>query len=71
VVDKTGLAGGYDFDLKFALEPKTANPPDAVLTDSGPSVFTAIREQLGLKLETGKAPVDFFIIDHAERPSEN
>ena len=71
VLDKTGLRGGYDFDLRFTPEPKTPSPADAVLTDSGPSVFTAIREQMGLKLESAKAPVDFFIIDHAERPSEN
>jgi uncharacterized protein (TIGR03435 family) len=71
LLDKTGLAGGYDFDLRFTPEPKTPNLPDAVLTDSGPSLFTAIREQLGLKLESANEPVNFFIIDHAERPSEN
>jgi uncharacterized protein (TIGR03435 family) len=70
VVDKTGLAGGYDFDLKFT--PELSGPPqDAAPTDSGPSLFTALREQLGLKLEPAKAPVDFYTIDHAERPSGN
>jgi uncharacterized protein (TIGR03435 family) len=71
VVDKTGLAGGYDFDLQFTPEPGTPNPPDAALPDSGPSLFTAIREQLGLRLEPGKEPVDSFTIVRAERPSEN
>ncbi len=60
VLDKTGLPGGYDFELQFTQ--------DGAPTDSGPSLFTAIREQLGLKLESTKEPVDFFTIDHAERP---
>jgi bla regulator protein BlaR1 len=75
VVDKTGLAGQYDFDLKWTPEfgqsqfgPADAGPsPDP----AGPSIFTAIQEQLGLKLESTKSPVDVLIIDSAERPSEN
>jgi uncharacterized protein (TIGR03435 family) len=70
VLDKTGLTGGYDLDLKFT--PELSGPPqDAGAIDSGPSLFTAIREQLGLKLESGKAFVDFYTIEHAERPSGN
>jgi len=60
VIDRTGLEGGYDF--KFDWSPRD---PDA------PSLFTALQEQLGLKLESQKAPVEFLIISHAERPSEN
>jgi bla regulator protein BlaR1 len=66
VVDKTGLNGEYDFDLRWA--------PDAADGDSvpdGPSIFTAVQEQLGLKLESGKAPVDAIVIDHIEKPSPN
>ena len=62
VIDKTGLTGKYDFDLTWSPN----NEPD-----SGPSIFTAVEEQLGLKLESAKAPVDVVVIDHLERPSEN
>jgi uncharacterized protein (TIGR03435 family) len=83
VLDHTGLKGNYDFTLKWTPEqspsamaigpeggkPATdsAPPPDS----SGPSIFTAIQEQLGLKLESSKGPVDYLVIDHVERPSEN
>ena len=62
VVDQTGLTGKYDLKLKWA--------PD---TDpsGGPSLFSAIKEQLGLKLISIKAPVEVLVIDHVERPSEN
>jgi uncharacterized protein (TIGR03435 family) len=83
VLDRTGLKGNYDFTLKWTPDqssagmmqgppgggppPDNAPPPDA----SGPSVFTAVQEQLGLKLESTKGPVDILIIDHVEQPSEN
>jgi bla regulator protein blaR1 len=66
VMDHTGLNGEYDFDLRWV--------PDAADGDSvpdGPSIFTAVQEQLGLKLESGKAPVDAIVIDHIEKPSPN
>jgi uncharacterized protein (TIGR03435 family) len=64
VLDRTGLTGGFDIDLKWtpALQPDTA---DAV------SIFTAVQEQLGLKLESTTAPLDVLVIDRIERPSEN
>jgi bla regulator protein BlaR1 len=83
VIDKTGLTGNYDFTLKWAPDesqgamlrgPAGAQPgaESAPPTDStGPSIFTAIQEQLGLKLESQKGPVEILVIDHAERPSEN
>jgi bla regulator protein BlaR1 len=68
VVDKTGLKGGYDFELEFA---QTFGPANAQDSTPGPSLFTALREQMGLKLEPGREPVDFYTIEHAERPSGN
>jgi len=78
IVNKTGLKGIYDFTLKWTPDegqgqmpggpPGDAPPPaDA----SGPTIFTALQEQLGLKLESQKGPVDTIVIDHVERPSEN
>jgi uncharacterized protein (TIGR03435 family) len=67
VIDRTGLVGHYNFILQFA--PVQASP-DAQ-PDARPSLFTAIQEQLGLKLESTKAPVDVVVIDHIEKPSEN
>jgi len=65
VVDKTGLNGFYDFTFEL---PSTILPsPDSV----GPTIFDALEDQLGLKLQAGKGPVQFFVIDHAERPSAN
>jgi uncharacterized protein (TIGR03435 family) len=68
VIDQTGLKGFWDFDLRFQpLLPPDATPPD----DNRPTLFNAVREQLGLKLTAQKGPVQFFMIDHVERPSEN
>ena len=68
VVDKTGLTGRYDFTLEFARE----TPGGASLSGaSGPSIFAAIQEQLGLKLEPTKGPMKTLVIDHIERPSAN
>jgi uncharacterized protein (TIGR03435 family) len=65
VVDKTGLIGNYDFDLKWTPDDQQGTP------DAGPTLFTALEEQLGLKLEAAKGPVDTLVIDHVEKPSEN
>jgi len=67
VTDKTGLTGIYDVDLKWTPEDQ---PPDAG-AEPGPSIFTALQEQLGLKLQPSKGPVDVLVIDHADPPSEN
>lgn len=61
VLNKTGIGGRFDFQLEYA-------PDDAT---TGPSIFTALQEQLGLKLESGRAPEDFLVIDQIERPSGN
>jgi uncharacterized protein (TIGR03435 family) len=85
VVDETGLTGGYDFELNWvpAIGParlpadpgaETSPPGDTEATPAqtnGPSIFTAIQEQLGLKLEPKKGLVAFFTIDHADKPSDN
>lgn len=66
VFERTGLAGNYEFDLRWtALTSDTAPPDDAV------SIFTDIQEQLGLKLESSTAPLDVLIVDRVERPSPN
>jgi len=81
VIDKTGLTGKYDFELNWTPDdglvpmfhgtdgsPQKADPaPDA----SGPTIFTALQEQLGLKLQSAKGPVETLVIDHVEMPSEN
>jgi uncharacterized protein (TIGR03435 family) len=68
VIDKTGLKGTYRVSLPFNL--LDTRGPDAA-NDSAPSIFTALQEQLGLKLESSRAMRDVLVIDHIERPSEN
>jgi len=72
VVNKTGLSGRYDLTLRWtpddAPSPSLNGSPDP---NAPPNLFTAIQEQLGLKLKTGKAPVTVLVIDHIEKPSEN
>jgi uncharacterized protein (TIGR03435 family) len=73
VLDRTGLIGNYDFMLHFTPFPMDGSPDD-VAAPSGspyPYIFAALQEQLGLKLEPAKGPVETIVIDHIERPSEN
>jgi len=67
VVDKTGLAGKYDLDLTWTPDDGSTAAPDS----NAPSIFTALQEQLGLHLQPSKSPVETFVIDHVELPSEN
>jgi uncharacterized protein (TIGR03435 family) len=67
VVDQTGLTGRYDFRLQWTFD-ETKAPSDG---SAAPGVFTAIGEQLGLKLEPVKAPTDVLVVDKVEHPSEN
>jgi uncharacterized protein (TIGR03435 family) len=76
VVDNTGLAGTYDIDLSWTpdpvMEPGRASTPErSVPETAGPSLFTAIEEQLGLKLRAGKGPVEVIVVDSAEKLSAN
>jgi uncharacterized protein (TIGR03435 family) len=69
VTDQTGFTGTFDVHMEWAPD---LGPPDAGATDpNGKSIFTALQEQLGLKLESTKASVEFLVIDRLERPSEN
>jgi bla regulator protein blaR1 len=87
IIDKTNLAGRFDIRLRWAPGPaelpfdSAGNKIPRTIIDmngvtvgpdsSGPSIFSAIQEQLGLKLESAKAPVEVLVIDHAEKPSPN
>jgi uncharacterized protein (TIGR03435 family) len=75
VIDRTGLTGVFDLELRWAPEPVPARgAASAPATtpgpeDARPSIFTAVQEQLGLKLESGRAPIDVIVVDAAERPA--
>ena len=74
VQDRTGFNGRFDFDLEWAPDPtrNRASPnatADSPTVSDFPGIFTAVQEQLGLKLESAKAPFDFVVIDHVERPT--
>jgi uncharacterized protein (TIGR03435 family) len=79
VVDKTGIGGQFPIHITFTPEAPAAPFPDAAgphpngaaTADPGPDIFTAIQEQLGLKLGPAKGPVQILVIDHVEKPSEN
>jgi len=70
VMDATGLPGYFDFTLRWNPDDAQADAPPSNGPD-GPSLFTALQEQVGLKLEARKVPTDMLVIDHAELPSEN
>jgi uncharacterized protein (TIGR03435 family) len=62
-MDRTGLSGGFDFDLSWAAE--------EAVDQNGPSIFTAVQEQLGLKLDSQKAPLEVLVVDRIEQPTAN
>lgn len=72
VVDKTGVTQYFDLKLEWAPDLGAANTPAGANTDSNlPSIFTALEEQLGLKLEAAKEATEMLVIERAEKPSEN
>lgn len=77
VVDQTGIKGRFDFTLKWTPDESQFGgmgvkvPPPSDKADALPSLFTAMQEQLGLKLDATKAPVDVIVVDHVEKPTDN
>ena len=82
VIDRTGITGRFDIHLEVTpadLQPKFVagrtieqqGQPATNDTDAGPSISTALEQQLGLKLETGRGPVQAIVVDHIERPTDN
>jgi len=76
VVDRTGLKGGFNFEFTYTRDLPPGVPPGALINGepidtSGPTIFTALKAQLGLKLEAQKGPVETMVIDKVEKPTEN
>jgi uncharacterized protein (TIGR03435 family) len=77
VLDQTGLAGRFDFALKWTPDDSqfagmaAKIPPPTDSANVPPGLYTAIQEQIGLKLDATKAPAEVLVIDHVEKPSEN
>jgi uncharacterized protein (TIGR03435 family) len=76
IVDRSGLTGNHDFDLTWTPEQfaNRANPAVVngnTIDPNGPSLFTALHEQLGLKLDAQRGPVDVLVIEKIDRPTEN
>ena len=71
VVDRTGLTGTYDIDLKFAPTDLKANDDTTPDSDGDPSIFAALPQQLGLKLVARKEKADVFVVDRISRPTAN
>jgi len=76
VVDRTAVTGLFDLRLDFLPDDSTPRlpppPPNSVSADTmSPAIFSALPEQLGLKLESAKRPVEVIVIDHVQRPSAN
>ena len=73
VIDRTGLKGNYDIELSYLDESLADKSANATLAQSpqGPSLFTALQEQLGMKLESARGPVEVLVIDSASEPTTN
>jgi len=72
VIDQTGLNGGYYIKIQWMpRQHQTETDGAAPLGPSGPSIYDALQQQLGLKLVPAKGPVEYLVIEHIERPSEN
>ena len=71
VLDRTGLTGRYDYELRWTPVGRGGGPAPVATDPDRPSLFTALQEQLGLKLEPQRAPVEVLVIDAAKMPTAN
>jgi uncharacterized protein (TIGR03435 family) len=71
VIDKTGLAGTFDVHLRWQRDPDAGTAISQNDAGAAPSIFDAVEKQLGLKLEAGRGPVEYMVVDHVERPGAN
>jgi bla regulator protein BlaR1 len=71
VIDKTGLTGFYSFSWKWTRQSDNMDSAADTAASDPPSLWTALQEQLGLKLDAAKGPVDTIVIDHIEKPTPN
>jgi len=81
VIDKTGIKGHYDFKLAFSRDglsnnfpgppPPTGAPAPLTASDPAPSIFTALQEEMGLKLDSAKGMTEVLVIDSVQKPTEN
>jgi uncharacterized protein (TIGR03435 family) len=71
IANKTGLTGKFNFHFEFAPPEGTRLNGSEITESTAPSIFTAVQEQLGLKLEPSKGPGEYLVIDHVEKPTEN
>ena len=76
MIDKTGIQGRYDITLSWTPETNadsagSSTDSTAPSPETGPSIFTALQEQVGLKLDSARGPVEVLVIDHVEMPTEN
>ena len=71
VVDKTGLSGAYDIVVEYTSDSAAAPGPPPPADTNNPGIFTALEEQLGLKLQAERGPIEVLVIDRVERPTEN
>jgi len=73
VIDRTGLSGPFDIHLEYAYEESTSSLPDGLMVTDVPqnSIMMAMQDQLGLRLVRAKGPVEFLVMDHIEKASDN
>jgi uncharacterized protein (TIGR03435 family) len=71
IIDRTNLSGAFDFTLRFSRLPESTSPPTNPSSEVAPDIFTAFREQLGLRLNAGRGPVEVLVIDSVQKPRPN
>jgi len=71
VIDKTGLSGTFDVHLRWQRDSDPGKPVASADSETAPSIFDAVEKQLGLRLTSGRGPVEYMIVDHVDRPAGN